>query len=226
MPFSTSENLPHPTWPSQKPIIIEMGKPVSRKARRFSQGHIIGIKCPQQHESSEAKSCAVHIKQQMKNDCFSAKGDFFTSPSPRVLGKVWGHFVCQHWGMGGCYWPLGSRGGDAAEHPIIHGATQHHRDSSPMYQQRWDLETPPSAYHKGQVTESSDLSVQAPLSWVCYWAHLLSPETTSWMLAKEAGILGRNIMAKCGVVGVCKATGKVIFILLFKLVWELVFFFT
>lgn len=135
MPFSTSENLPHPTCPSQKPIIIEMGKLVSRKARRFSQGHIIAMKCPRQHKSSEAKSCAVRIKQQMKNDCFSAKGDFFTSPSPGVLGKVWGHFACHHWGMGGCYWPLGSRGGDVAEHPIIHGATQHHRDSSPTYQQ-------------------------------------------------------------------------------------------
>lgn len=52
------------------------------------------------------------------------------------------------------------------------------------------------------------------------------PKETSQPSAKDFGMLRRKLIAKRRVAGFYKAAGKVIFILLFKLVWELVFFFT
>ena len=159
MPFSTSEHLPHSTWPSQQPT-AEMRKPVSRKARWFGQGHIIRTERPLNPTSSEAKPCALHITQQIKMTG-SQRGAISPNPSPGTFGNVWGHFE-DHRGGGGCWWHLAS-GGQRCCYTShrAHGSPSQRRVIQPQTQQCRGWETPPPTYHKGQITQSSDLSVQA-----------------------------------------------------------------
>lgn len=161
---------------------------------------------------------------------FSAVGGGVATPypSPRTLVNVRTHFCFSQVGEEGIsmgYLYLVSWGPDV-KHRIAQDSPSRPRTTQPQISARPRLRNP-TLHHKGTKSRVLWPDCQpTPTPLTALLGSPALPKETSQTLAKDFGMLRRKLIAKRRVAGMYKAAGKVIFILLFKLVWELVFFFT
>lgn len=180
---------------------------------------------PASNPVSQAPCSCLHVAQQMKKTkLWFSTGAHFSPPFPQ------GHLLMSADSFVWHNWAGVSRveANDAARHPTVHKTAPHSRElPSPRHQQRPGWKALPRLYIGGTNNRTQWPVCPFLPPWLSSWAHLLTPKKLHRCLqrmlrdAEESERLVNVELLRC-----VKLLVKVIFISLFKLVWELELFFT